>query len=430
MIALPFVSIAVVFSYLSSLLGGYVLASLIIYPIWMVGKEFFEGSTIAKPLISQNLCTNSGFNIFGNIFQYIGMAMIASVMLSILAYMIGVIFGNQKLKTYMKTEFMDLMLTFGVIIAALGLLYLPCNLTIISFTSAPQKVDMNAYEAAFFFLHFAEHYSYLAVTFSIIMGISVLMVLKAFISNNIFGGIALPVFSGLSLMVKPALSNTIMASTLSYILYSMQVLLYEFLTYGSIKYLVPVGILFRAFSPLKKVGGILIGFAIGATLFYTLVLDLSWYIATPYMPYLKLTMNGETDDSYNIRYDVLLLDSNNRGFYESVFTAPEIYEDIEKEAENLNDQYVGQDNSDKDYSRNFYLLNPAEWAEKLVNKILDKAEPAVRGIFRWIFSSCGTFTILLLIIPILNFLVVITGVRFFSRFLGMDLDISNLTRVV
>ena len=412
------------FSYFFSVLGLSAIAFVVVKPILLIYQEYIDGKIFAKPLISIYLCdANSSSILTDPILSLIALAMASSIALSILIYLAGVTLRSQKLTVFMKTEFIDLLVTYGAVVVGLALLYLPCNLNFISFVDGDSRVEMNAYETAFFFLQYTEMYSFFSIVYSVIIGMLTFIFLGVFISNNIFGGLALPVFSGLSLIIKPMISNSVVAQTLAYVVYSLQIILYEFVTYGSVKYILPIGIVMRAFTPLKKVGGILIGFSIGTTLFYTLVLVFSWYVASPYMQYLDFQLNSEQPTYFDVSVRINL--GGDKSYYKTIFSSVDKLEDLEKAAEEANKEYVERDNTGS-----FYLKYALDWIKSFFTPVWAYGVDIVKGVFRWFVVACGGFIIILIVLPILNLLIVITGVRFFSRFFGMDLDVSNLTKIV
>ncbi len=400
-------------------------------------KSIYDGflaeRVFAKPLISEALCTpqkinvnplNFSFSSMG-IFDLVGLAMVAGIFFSISLFLAGRIFGNSKLETFMKTEIIELLITYAAVVIGIGILYIPCNITWVSFGN----IKLNLYESAFVFLQHLEAYAFLSMMIGVSMAIAFFYASGLKITINVFGGLSLPAFVGVSSVFKPVIGNAISAISIAFVLYSIQVLLYEVLTFGSIKYLLPLGIFMRAFSPLKKLGGVIIGFSLGVVIFYTLILAVGWQAIDPYLSYYKLTITKDYQATqtvpgyYEVNYDVSF--GGDTKYYQIVYNIDQGVKDVEKEFENVNNAEVRIDpNTGELYNPN--TENYKEASEELAKKV----DPKISGIVRFFTRMCQTYFILLLIYPAIMLIFVVTGVRFMARFFGMDIDISNLTRVI
>ena len=406
---------------------------IVIYSFQKLIEETLQ-KDFSKPLISLSICDDYGLGLLegefglGGIIGLVALAFFVSVGIAVIKYLLGYLLENKRYIAFLKTELIDLVFVYLFVLAGIGTLKLLCFTNVDAFGASSNGVELNVYEYAFASLQAIKKYSFNLLGVNSVLAIAGLFLMKISVANNLFGGIALPVFSGLSFLLRPAISTSLIAGTLAYMFYTLQIFAYEFFTYGGIKYLLPLGIIMRAFSPLKKVGAILIGFSLGASIVLSVVWGVAYASIQPIIGNnLEVVVKGETTTGFEVEMDL----RTGREFLEVRFIS-DLADKLEQEAEEVKNKvecYV-------DAPTGSYICTGEETYEfiQIKERFAEENERnisnLVKSVFRWVFFSLGAFAIILIILPIITTLLMIGGIRFFSAFFGLELDISNLTKVV
>ncbi len=171
----------------------------------------------------------------------------------------------------------------------------------------------------------------------------------------------------------------------SYLLFGLQARIVEYMGIAILTYLFPFGIFFRAFEPTRGFGGALVGISLAFFLFYPITIIFNDYI-----------MRASLKD---IQAE---LDANNK---------------------NANDQ-VKSGNVPDDASK---VTNPSGLAKQ---DIFDKFVSAVGGGVLAIIKPFAFYAMAAVVLPVINFIVLVEITRGLTKLMGEELDVSNLTRLI
>ena len=427
--------------WLGTILGsgvGVVVAGYLAKTLWNAFISPLMGQVIAKPLISIHLCQGSLLD-WANLFGLIPLSIAASVGISLIIYLVGKILQHDQMVLEIKAQIFDLFLTLAVISVVIALLKLPCHIYVIQHNG----VRLNLYESAFFYLQVAEYLNAALLGLSIDYYVITMFILRFTISNAVFGGLSLQAYSGAALTIKPFLSKLMVGITTAYTSAVVQVFLYEFLTFGAVKYVLPLGIFLRTFSPFKRIGGALIGFSLASPIFYSVVAAYSFPILDSYS-IIRITSLTEHPRYYTARIMVLPLGTDIKKKVQPLTgemeyngkTVDIVHEMITTTQEEMNKNSVkvshrisirGVINTIK---KIVYYLHPVHAIKGIFKLAFHFLRGIYEGMVNWSSVVCSTGAIIGCLLPLIHFLVLTAGTRFMARFFGEDIDISNLTKVV
>ena len=237
-------------------------------------------------------------------------------------------------------------------------------------------------------------------------------------------GIAGPPFGGSAYIWKPIFSQMANFLTISYLMTEAQVILFEFFTYGLVKFFLPLGVLLRSFTPTRRMGGMIIGFVLGILILYPLILTFNYFVF---------------EEKFLIKWDTRS-DSWDNGAYEGLLNELEatlndvgaIFTGMWNDILNKGKEVIGGEFKPDQLWRLLYI-------------------PAILGFAIWITASTSIALIAILllvaawriilyavffgivagiIMPAINAIILIQGVRYFTYVFGEELDITTLTRLV
>ncbi|MCK4714217.1 MAG: hypothetical protein KAT35_01475 [Candidatus Aenigmarchaeota archaeon] len=192
--------------------------------------------------------------------------------------------------------------------------------------------------------------------------------------------------------------------------------LLRYIQFGMLNILLPIGIICRCFSPLRDFGGALMGISIALFLFFPLTFVINAAVIMPstsdpfYMDYVDEEVRFENKLN-DMRTDI---DEENLGALDMLARRGKPDPDlVEGETANNLDKVKAAWN--KWIGGTWYHIG-VMWSGL-----------ALPGTLRF-----GIAHVVLgaLVLPILNFMIVITAARELSRFLGEEVDITNLTRMI
>ncbi|MCX6771448.1 MAG: hypothetical protein NTX79_05325 [Candidatus Micrarchaeota archaeon] len=175
----------------------------------------------------------------------------------------------------------------------------------------------------------------------------------------------------------------------SFLLLQLQMRMLDYLAFACLGYLFPMGIFFRCFEPTRSFGGTLLGISISFFLFYPIIMVFNDYLINDQM--VSLTKwQAEVDATAN---------QNAQG---GTTPTPQQYSD---QVRGIWDP--GHQNS----NYNSFAGRIADGLLLLINPIL-------------------VYFIAAVVLPVLNFIVLVEIARGTTAFLGDELDVSNLTRLI
>ncbi|MFA6214126.1 MAG: hypothetical protein WC717_02505 [Candidatus Micrarchaeia archaeon] len=175
----------------------------------------------------------------------------------------------------------------------------------------------------------------------------------------------------------------------SFLLLQLQMRILDYLAFACIGYLFPLGIFFRCFEPTRSFGGTLLGLSISLFLFYPIIMVFNDYL-----------INSDIANVKEWQKDAL---AQANGRVAAAGGTPD--------ASQYSNEIGGIWDPDNAGSYNSF-------AGRITN--------AVFSLFRPIM----VYFVAAVVLPIINFIVLVEIARGSTAFLGDELDVSNLTRLI
>lgn len=331
----------------------------------------------------------NGFGILGADWMALtAVAMLVSVLFLALLYVFSSFLRNQQFLTWTKFEIFQVFAT-GAIIAFTAFVIIGMCSFDMGFLDSARYSGRNMYEIVQVYFDDMQNlglmiYGYIGYVAHIFGFLSRVVMM----SNPLGVGSQETPLESLG-QVNSLLFYMLSGFVISYILTHLQMRMLEYLAIASLYYMFPFGIFFRAFEPTRKFGGTLIGFSIAMFLFYPVILVFNDYLMlTPIKS--QTGPNGELREALNL----------------------------------------ANDNSDPadyklprgDVSKDLSLLgNPTEY-QKFVSE-------SSRGPL-FLLTPVMIYFLGAVILPVINFIVLIGITRNLTQLFGEEIDVSNLTRLI
>lgn len=227
---------------------------------------------------------------------------------------------------------------------------------------------------------------------------------------------AADVGAGIVAFWKPIILQITNALTLGYIFASAQTVILEYFTYGMITKILPLGILLRSFTPTRRVGGMLLGLSIGLLFLYPFILTLNYFLVKDYLlvSWNQKSNAWELDESFkNISLEIgkgLIPFDQNASFWRNFIQGV------------LDVVFIGV--SIRTLIAFIFAIFTSEgWVIALIwFSIILVWYAVVAGAYLGIVAG--------IILPAINTVILIQGIRYFTYLFGEELDITTLTRMV
>ncbi len=217
----------------------------------------------------------SGGSIIIPYLELAGAGLGVSIVILAFLYVWATLFRNSQLNAYVKSELYELFVTGLLIIFILGLLGAMSELTLGDFLTddmIPQGEDADGNEITKDTSVFAATYAYyievgkdmkswLNVNYWLSMYVDQIASVTPYARPLGVGLVASP-FAGFGAPLKQLLYNISVALSIAFIINTAQQYVYLFALQAFIKYYLPMGLFFRTFTPLRRLGGALIGISL------------------------------------------------------------------------------------------------------------------------------------------------------------------------
>ncbi len=167
---------------------------------------------------------------------------------------------------------------------------------------------------------------------------------------------------------------------ISFLMLGVQTRMVEYISIAALYYLFPFGVFFRAFEPTRAFGGTLIGLSISLFLFYPALLVFNDYVV--YGPVSEI--NQELEDS------------------------------IDRGDTQVSGQQGGMPDSQ-------VIVNGIESGD---------LASGIGGSVLVVFKPLMLYFVAAVVLPIINFIILVEVARGLTRLLGEEVDITNLTRLI
>ena len=338
-------------------------------------------------------------------------ALVASAMLLTFIYILGVLLRNQNTINFVKFELHELFMSailVGLIISAVSVMSSLKVGFIIPHAepTTTSHVDVNSglYNAT---------QQYYIDTGSMITGWMTTDYLFGIWIDNLASttpysrplgvGIVAAPLAGFASPLKQILYNVNTALSIAYIINTAQRIVFEFSVYGFLNFYFPLGIILRSFTPTRRVGGALIAVGLGFLFILPFVTIINSQIV--------MTANSPTIGLNDALWGV---DGNSGLLHDFV---PSLRRSLSP---------AGQAGGFTDFLWNMtfgLLLNIGSLFQTFVGEMFAYA-------FLVPLSIVGIAFAVGYLLPALNILILVQCVKFMSRSLGEEIDITTLTRMV
>ncbi len=324
----------------------------------------------------------------------VGLALLISAGILALVLLAARFFRNQQVEVWVRAEFLQLFITGAIAVLALGIVEFMCGISPAGIPVFGSKYSAlttpNFYVAADNYLFYLRDIS--------IEGFFLMLFaywnVGALSGTTIYG---IPL--GVGFIVQPAaglgvLTQVLTIATqglvLSTLLVLIQIKVIEYLSMATLTYLLPIGVLLRAFEPTRMFGGSLIAISFGMFLMYPVLLTLN---------------------------DFVIRDAQHEGWVNGVFTKTYADSDYNDYLTNFEERRGEGD------------VPPGETAT-LGAEGRDKASGAISHTIIPIVALAMYLFIAGVFLPAINFAVLIAFIKELSMVLGEEMDISTITRLI
>jgi hypothetical protein len=346
-----------------------------------------------KPIMDANAAGQplnpvSGGVLLGSDWLFLSvLALTVSALALALLYMFASFFRHPQLLTWTKFELFQVFGTATVMVFFTVALYGACSFNM---GLLDQKYQgQNMYQIIGDYFAKLENAGYLI--FSYIMYLSKIL---TFLSRTTVLSAPLGVGSNENPLETMGQINSLMFVMLSgfitsFLLLQLQMRMIDYLAFACIGYLFPMGIFFRCFEPTRSFGGTLLGISISLFLFYPIIMVFNDFL-----------INKQIEDL--TKWQAAIAAQANQAAQNG--GTPN--------AQQYSDQIRGiWDPSNQNANYNTFAGRIADGVLLLINPIL-------------------VYFIAAVVLPVLNFIVLVEITRGNTAFLGDELDVSNLTRLI
>ena len=189
---------------------------------------------------------------------------------------------------------------------------------------------------------------------------------------------------------------------ISFLLLQLQMRMMEYLAIAVLYFIFPFGIFFRSFEPTRLFGGTLIGLSISFFLFYPITIVFNDYII-----YSHLTLTEK----------------------ELTNTNPALGE---TPLQNAADPHNQLNNNEKTADM---VTNELELQVNTIDKSVVKARwegfvSGVSGAIFFLFKPLLLYFIAAVVLPVINFIVLVETTKGITKLFGEEIDVTNLTRLI
>ncbi len=361
--------------------------------------------------MSEALCPDLAAGFFIPTWQaLVGAALLASIGLIAFLYMVNRFFQNEQGVAWAKVELFEAFITVAIMIGVIALANAACGVNVGILFPSSDIADMNIYDASTYYLEtFGDTMTTIMSTvyyfYVFYIDIPSTMTLTAWPMGL---GTRIQPLAGAGATVKPPLINAMNMMTMAIIITKAQQFLVDFFTFAFMKYYLPLGVIMRAFAPTRRIGGTLIAIALGFMFVYPFLIILDGEMMIwPFNSFWEFvarawTLSGEEGGigGYTFGGD---------------FGVP--FKDFWDSARN----YI---------SSGWGLLNPASGFDVLSNFMSGLIGAAAFVVLFFIANTIAFAFLMGLFFPAFNTLILVTTIRYLSKTLGEEVDVTNLTRMV
>jgi hypothetical protein len=389
-------------------------------------------------LMNDAMCASTGNSLLdtvvfkAEIFSLSALAAVAGAMFLAFVFILGKIMDNKKWVEYAKNELLEMGITIFVVLIIL----LPMMKVIGCYNVF--EPGTTTYEAAFAYpKDILASLTPFSIGLYLVNAVGQNLILRIQVVQNVFvqsaGG-----FGAASEDATLGTSSTAgMAIVVTSALASLMAYLHEFVTYGFMVYLLPLGLVLRFFPPTRRIGGTIIALTFGMGILVPFMFAIGHsVIAKGYFPFY---------------YDI----SGSAGLQQGCFKVPgteicantHILENgmselsgrfaalsmANAETASLQDTHLNEATAETPdggtrYETTASVANEPWFIAKLFSMLLS----SIAVVFQIMVLSSGGGVLCFggTIYPLIVSIILINGVKYMSSTLGEEIDVSNLSRLI
>ena len=240
----------------------------------------------------------------------------------------------------------------------------------------------------------------------------------------------------------------------SLLMMALQMKILNYMSYAIIFYLFPFGIFFRAFEPTRKFGGTLIGLSISFFLFYPILLVFNAFIMNAPLEAVKTDMedaalaasahvdNGDMPDGENVLKEYMFNSTADAGAFAIALGAYNQREGtdmhlvldegqmMELQAPNAKIVVEASNPDTPVQIENEGGLLKAYMDAQPTPKDGENIAAGISNGAVFLLKPVMFYVVAAVILPIINFIVLVEITRTFTHMFGEEIDVSNLTRMI
>lgn len=368
-------------------------------------------------LFESDVCISSFTQIWGSWQGTCFLAIAVSAVILAFLYMLGKAFRHPHLEAWVKDEFGQLFATTIIAVMIVSLVGFMCSFSP-SFLDPTNSVFVdfntgrhltNTFDVADNYLREVRDRAVIAIGLAYAMNAFVdFMQAPTYEATPTGIGITTQSLAGFAPILN-ALSTMMSALTVALITVASQIEILNYVWIAVPGYLIPLGIFFRCFEPTRLLGGSLLALAIGLFLFYPFILTFDDLIIHDSLEKAK----EESVSSVNTFSNPGGADSN------AIISGGEV------ETPAAVARLMGKTIVDM-FKAAFTFNSDRGGASGILENIFTPVLGPIIVLVNFTFQ----LLIATVVLGVLNFVILITAIRGFSRLLGEEVDVTNITRMV
>jgi len=254
----------------------------------------FYGCTSAEPLeegeheiLASDMCPGIENNFFIPQWELLALlAFAASAGILAFLFVTNRFFGNEAGEAQVKIELLELATTAFIIIVVIALLNAACGIRMGAILAPVDVENLNLFDAAAEILNQFSSDLLIVATLLHTVYIPFDFLTTATLTQHPMGmGTVLQPTAGLGAVLKPAYTNSLQMIAIAFVVIRAQLLVLDFSTFAMLKFYLPLGIIMRAFTPTRRIGGTLIGLTLGLVLVFPMLIVLNGYTIFSMSPF-------------------------------------------------------------------------------------------------------------------------------------------------
>jgi len=319
------------------------------------------------------------------------LALAASAGILALLFVINRFFGNEAGEAQVKLELIELATTAFIIVVIIALLNAACGIRMGAILAPEGVEDLNLFDAAAEILNQFSSDLLIVATLLHTVYIPFDFLTTATLTQHPMGmGTVLQPTAGIGAVLKPAYVNSLQMIAIAFVVVRAQLMVLDFSTFAMLKFYLPLGIIMRAFTPTRRIGGTLIGLTLGLVLVFPMLIVLNGYTISSMNPFALDEYFDQLGTIVEAAWEPLTT------FSESSLSTTE-------------------------------PLGVFVWLKTLVQSLFG----TVIGVYYSLMMRTAAVAFLIgIFFPAMNTLILVTTIRYLTKAFGEEIDITSLTRMI